>query len=231
MFECIPFPHPIYPLVRLIKAIPLRQRSQTMQHISPFFIRFYPQTIEPIQRRPQSEPPIAKFERRIDRCLRIGILRYDIHRRSQDITTCRRIEVSVIGHKIGRLDHDILPLEQRLFRRIQPVVQLGKIDRMGLLPNQQGVDRMRPLAVEVRRTLRPTRSAIALLGRPMFRCRQKIGIDLEASFRQRPTVPQPVMYQMPPYHFEMKPSVPAVVDQTALLRRQCPGGIHPHQVL
>ena len=139
--------------------------------------------------------------------------------------------MGIIGHILRRSENHVFPFVQRLLSRVQPVIHLCEIDRVRLLPDQVSVRTTGPLAVEIGRTLGPFSTTASHALGPLDRCRQEIGKYVQALIEQVPAVPQPVVHAVPPDHFEMETSVPAVIDQSALLGRQYTCFVHTHHVL
>src|SRR5471030_1507026 len=96
---------------------------------------------------------------------------------------------------------------------------------MRLLPCQQRANARGRIASVRADHFLPARAAIALSRGGLTRDRQETLVEAEAFFKKRKTIPRREMDAVPPVHFEVEFSIPGVVKQPGLLRRQRTGAM------
>ena len=118
--------------------------------------------------------------------------------------------------------HDLPEALERRAVGALAVDELRVVDRVRLLPDEEGPDggrRLRPARVG---HLRPAGAGVALPARRGPRPREDVRVVAEAPLEQRQAAPEREVHRVPPVHLEVELAVPAVEGEPRLLR-----GIRP----
>src|ERR1041384_634057 len=102
---------------------------------------------------------------------------------------------------------------------------------MWLLPDEQRTDRRRTVAPFRSNHLGPTRTAVTLRPGKFYGTWKNCRIPVKTSLKQRQSIPQSKVRRMPPVHFQVKLSIPAVNGQSGFLRRHAAGTLNGGEVL
>lgn len=98
------------------------------------------------------------------------------------------------------------------------VIELGKEDRVRLLPDQKRMDFVGPLAKIRADTLGLTCALISLALGEFLGGRKKLVENIEAATGLIPSIPKRPVGGVPPEHLHVESSEPAIVNQAAFLR-------------
>ena len=111
------------------------------------------------------------------------------------------------------------------------VHELGVVDRVRLLPDEERADARRRLRAARVGHLRPAGARVALARGGGARPRQDPVVVAEAPLQQRQPAPQREVRGVPPVHLEVELAVPAVEGEPGLLRRVAAGALDGREVL
>ena len=178
----------------------------------------------------QAEMPVRQLIRRIDRL--VGLERLLCGDAALEQVA---VVLGIIGHEVrhelGRLLDEVEILIDDFLRRIRPVEQLGKIDQVRLLPDQEGPRVGGSLQAGRIRHLHPAHAFETLaLGN-----RARHGLDLavprQAAGEQILVAPEREMGLVPPDHLHVELAVPGIVGQARLLGRRVARAVDGQQIL
>ena len=133
--------------------------------------------------------------------------------------------------KLGRLEHDLAePLEGGPVATLA-VDELGVVDGMRLLPDEERADARRRLRAAGARHLRPPGAGVALAPGGPARTGKDALVVPEAALEQREAPPEREVRRVPPVHLQVELALPAVEREPGLLRRIAPGTLDRGEVL
>ena len=206
-----------------------QRREFLYQHV-PFGHTLHAGTFAPLLSHAHGIMPVRKLERRI---YRIGGTQGFLGRNGalQDIAVVRLVVGSERVHKLGGFLYQLVIFPDNRVRRLGTVKQFGKVNQVGLLPDEEASHVRRCLDAARVGHLHPAHAFESLTFGNLAGYGFRLFIPAQGASHHFGVSPQGEMRLMPPNHFQMELSEPRVIRQARFLRRRRACALDSHQVL